>query len=99
MSCFFFVSLFSDFLWILVWGFQSDSYQATGCYNLLCSGFVQINGQIALGATISPLSAYDDKQFDIDILIWKVNDNKKKAHLSFVLTIHLCVIYHHITNM
>ncbi|KAH7296752.1 hypothetical protein KP509_26G037500 [Ceratopteris richardii] len=49
----------------------SDAYQATGCYNLLCSGFVQISDQIALGATISPVSNYDDKQFDIDILIWK----------------------------
>eukprot|EP00250_Pteridium_aquilinum_P021678 c25195_g13_i1 orf=484-1764(-) len=49
----------------------SDAYQATGCYNLLCSGFVQISDQIALGATISPVSEYDNKQFDIDILIWK----------------------------
>ncbi|KAH7315365.1 hypothetical protein KP509_21G046500 [Ceratopteris richardii] len=49
----------------------SDAYQATGCYNLLCSGFVQISDQIALGATISPLSGYGGRQFDIDILIWK----------------------------
>ena len=86
------MSLFSDFLCILGWGFQSDSYQATGCYNLLCSGFIQISDQIALGATISPVSAFDDRQFDIDILIWKVNDNKKKVCLPFVLTMHLCVI-------
>ncbi|MCO5600217.1 hypothetical protein L7F22_054327 [Adiantum nelumboides] len=49
----------------------SDAYQATGCYNLLCSGFVQISDQIALGASISPVSGFDNKQFDIDILIWK----------------------------
>lgn len=49
----------------------SDAYQGTGCYNLLCSGFVQINDRIALGATISPVSMYNDKQFDIEILIWK----------------------------
>ncbi|KAI5076140.1 hypothetical protein GOP47_0008205 [Adiantum capillus-veneris] len=49
----------------------SDAYQGTGCYNLLCSGFVQINDQIALGASISPVSTYNDKQFDIEILIWK----------------------------
>ncbi|KAI3821348.1 hypothetical protein L1987_08914 [Smallanthus sonchifolius] len=36
----------------------SDGYQATGCYNLLCSGFIQINSDIAMGATISPVSEF-----------------------------------------
>lgn len=49
----------------------SDTYQATGCYNLLCAGFVQTNSKIAIGASISPLSSYNAKQFDITILIWK----------------------------
>ncbi|KVH89343.1 protein of unknown function DUF239 [Cynara cardunculus var. scolymus] len=50
----------------------SDAYQATGCYNLLCSGFIQINNEVALGASISPLSKYHGSQYDISILIWKV---------------------------
>ncbi|KAL3824868.1 hypothetical protein ACJIZ3_020897 [Penstemon smallii] len=49
----------------------TDAYQATGCYNLLCSGFVQINHKIAIGAAISPRSSYNTKQFDIGIMIWK----------------------------
>ncbi|RDX65888.1 hypothetical protein CR513_55414 [Mucuna pruriens] len=49
----------------------SDSYQATGCYNLLCAGFVQTNSRIAIGAAISPISSYDANQYDITILIWK----------------------------
>ncbi|CAH9050940.1 unnamed protein product [Cuscuta europaea] len=49
----------------------SDAYQATGCYNLLCSGFIQVNSQIAMGASISPVSAYRNSQYDINILIWK----------------------------
>ncbi|GFZ18256.1 carboxyl-terminal peptidase, putative [Actinidia rufa] len=49
----------------------SDAYQATGCYNLLCSGFIQINSEIAMGASISPVSAYRDSQYDISILVWK----------------------------
>ncbi|KAE9607881.1 putative neprosin [Lupinus albus] len=49
----------------------SDAYQATGCYNLLCSGFVQTNNKIAIGAAISPTSSYDGGQFDITLLIWK----------------------------
>lgn len=52
---------------------QSDAYQATGCYNLLCSGFVQTNNKIAIGAAISPTSSYSGGQFDISLLIWKVN--------------------------
>ncbi|CAL0331525.1 unnamed protein product [Lupinus luteus] len=49
----------------------SDAYQATGCYNLLCSGFVQTNNRIAIGAAISPTSSYAAGQFDISLLIWK----------------------------
>nr|GMC82447.1 neprosin 1 [Ipomoea batatas] len=49
----------------------SDAYQATGCYNLLCSGFIQINNDIAMGATIFPLSSYQGSQYDISILVWK----------------------------
>ncbi|CAL9166750.1 unnamed protein product [Musa hybrid cultivar] len=49
----------------------SDSYQATGCYNLLCSGFIQISSEIAMGATIYPISRYGGSQYDISILVWK----------------------------
>ncbi|CAN7057883.1 unnamed protein product [Brassica oleracea var. botrytis] len=49
----------------------NDAYQATGCYNLLCSGFVQTNSQVAIGAAISPSSSFKGGQFDITLLIWK----------------------------
>ncbi|RID55734.1 hypothetical protein BRARA_G02979 [Brassica rapa] len=49
----------------------SDAYRSTGCYNLLCSGFVQTNRRIAIGAAISPRSSYRGGQFDISLLIWK----------------------------
>ncbi|XP_023530832.1 uncharacterized protein LOC111793262 [Cucurbita pepo subsp. pepo] len=49
----------------------SDAYQATGCYNLLCAGFVQTNSRIAIGAAISPVSSLTGNQYDITILIWK----------------------------
>jgi len=55
---------------IFVW--QTDAYQETGCYNLHCSGFVQTNNRIAIGAAISPTSVYNGRQFDISLLIWKV---------------------------
>ncbi|XP_028769949.1 uncharacterized protein LOC114727407 [Neltuma alba] len=49
----------------------TDAYQVTGCYNLLCSGFVQTNKKIAIGAAISPRSVYNGRQFDIGLMIWK----------------------------
>ncbi|XP_022151674.1 uncharacterized protein LOC111019590 [Momordica charantia] len=49
----------------------SDAYQATGCYNLLCAGFVQTNSKIAIGAAISPISSFTGSQYDVTILIWK----------------------------
>ncbi|XP_074572415.1 protein neprosin-like [Curcuma longa] len=49
----------------------TDAYQATGCYNLLCSGFIQTNNMIAIGAAISPVSTPSGGQFDISLLVWK----------------------------
>ncbi|XP_027332676.1 uncharacterized protein LOC113847643 isoform X1 [Abrus precatorius] len=49
----------------------TDAYQTTGCYNLLCSGFIQTNNRIAIGAAISPRSAYNSRQFDIGLMVWK----------------------------
>jgi len=64
----------TNFFYFLISNYylQSDAYQATGCYNLLCSGFVQTNNRIAIGAAISPTSSYGGGQFDISLLIWKV---------------------------
>ncbi|GMI99355.1 hypothetical protein like AT1G55360 [Hibiscus trionum] len=49
----------------------SDAYGDTGCYNLLCSGFVQTNNEIAMGGSIYPVSSYHASQYDISILVWK----------------------------
>ncbi|KAJ9554558.1 hypothetical protein OSB04_018603 [Centaurea solstitialis] len=48
----------------------SENYK-NGCYNLLCSGFVQTNNRVALGAAIQPISTYNGPQYDIKLLIWK----------------------------
>ncbi|KAJ6299698.1 hypothetical protein OIU76_020638 [Salix suchowensis] len=49
----------------------SDAYQATGCYNLLCTGFIQINNEVSMGASIFPISGYRESQYDISLLVWK----------------------------
>lgn len=64
-------SLYGDHNTRLFTYWTSDAYQATGCYNLLCSGFIQINNEIAMGASISPLSSNGGAQYDISILVWK----------------------------
>ncbi|OAY83967.1 hypothetical protein ACMD2_04592 [Ananas comosus] len=43
----------------------------TGCFNLLCSGFVQIDPSIALGARIDPISQEWGDQYIIELTIWK----------------------------
>lgn len=61
---------------------KTDAYQATGCYNLLCSGFIQTNNMIAIGAAISPTSTYDGGQFDISLLVWKVRTYRSNKTLK-----------------
>jgi len=77
---------------------QSDAYQATGCYNLLCSGFIQINSDIALGATISPLSKYSSSQYDITILVWKVHFLYLFINYLLILDILAWKYAQHLTN-
>jgi len=70
---------------------QNDSYHRTGCYNLLCPGFVQTNKNIALGAAISPISSYNGDQFDITLLIWKVIFcSCYQIHFGYL---HVCLLF------
>ncbi|XP_030963700.1 uncharacterized protein LOC115984845 [Quercus lobata] len=48
-----------------------DAYQSTGCYNLLCPGFVHVDKEIALGATVTPYSKYGGNQYALKFYIWK----------------------------
>ncbi|KAM0020138.1 putative neprosin [Helianthus debilis subsp. tardiflorus] len=62
----------------------SDGFQRKGCFNLECSGFIQISNKIALGATMSPTSVIYGSQHDITIIILKVF-LKKSNHLSEII--------------
>ncbi|XP_020258196.1 uncharacterized protein LOC109834572 [Asparagus officinalis] len=49
-----------------------DGFQSTGCYNLLCKGFVPYKpSAYVLGTKIRPLSTYDGDQYDITLRIFK----------------------------
>ncbi|CAK9317383.1 unnamed protein product [Citrullus colocynthis] len=52
-------------------GWMVDSYKSTGCFDLTCSGFVQTNPSVALGAVIDPVSYTGGQQFIISIGIFQ----------------------------
>ncbi|KAK1415746.1 hypothetical protein QVD17_31532 [Tagetes erecta] len=47
-----------------------NGYQS-GCYNMICPGFVQTNQNVCLGAAIDPISTYNGQQYDVAFMIWK----------------------------
>ncbi|XP_027187913.1 protein neprosin-like [Cicer arietinum] len=47
----------------------SDNFKNTGCYNLLCSGFVQTSKSYYLGAPFAKTSIYGGEMFEIAISI------------------------------
>ncbi|KAK2654525.1 hypothetical protein Ddye_014381 [Dipteronia dyeriana] len=49
----------------------SDGYQKTGCYNLQCPGFVQIDDVLALGGSVEPVSIYKGQQREIQFIVKK----------------------------
>ncbi|KAG6511188.1 hypothetical protein ZIOFF_029243 [Zingiber officinale] len=56
-------------------GWIADGYGRTGCYNLLCPGFVQVSKKFAPGIIVQPLSSYNGSQFVIAITVYKDNVN------------------------
>ncbi|XP_017420883.1 uncharacterized protein LOC108330827 [Vigna angularis] len=61
--------LYGDFATRLFAYWTRDSYRSTGCFDLTCSGFVQ-TGQVALGASIGPVSLFYREQYDINVGIF-----------------------------
>ncbi|CAI9103289.1 OLC1v1001745C1 [Oldenlandia corymbosa var. corymbosa] len=48
-----------------------DNYKSTGCYNLLCEGFVQISNKFALGAPFHLLSNTNALEIEFSVVIFK----------------------------
>nr|POF03706.1 hypothetical protein CFP56_06626 [Quercus suber] len=64
-------------------GAMSDAYQNTGCYNMMCPGFVQIDPRLALGASFTPYSEYGGVQKAINYFVYKDNvDGHWWLHLN-----------------
>ncbi|KAL4600817.1 hypothetical protein ACB092_11G227300 [Castanea dentata] len=50
----------------------NDGYQS-GCYNVMCPGFVQIDNRMAFGATFLPYSVYGGTQTSVNLYVFKDN--------------------------
>ncbi|KAE8710840.1 Detected protein of unknown function [Hibiscus syriacus] len=61
-----------------------DNYKATGCFNYLCPGFVQVHRQISLGLVLNQISVYNGKQIDIDIAILRDGEWWLKLFNQFI---------------
>ncbi|XP_030961730.1 uncharacterized protein LOC126722440 [Quercus robur] len=62
-------SLYGDKNTRLFTFWTADAYTNTGCFNLGCPGFVQVSHQIAMGATLSPLSVYNGPQYTVNFYV------------------------------
>ncbi|KAL5697679.1 hypothetical protein ACHQM5_028799 [Ranunculus cassubicifolius] len=48
-----------------------DGFGNTGCFNIMCPGFVQVSTEIYLGSYLNPLSEFGGPQREIDIQVYK----------------------------
>ncbi|KAI3878976.1 hypothetical protein MKX03_000752 [Papaver bracteatum] len=49
----------------------ADGHKQTGCFNVLCSGFVQVDIDIPLGAVIEPLSVYGKDDYYLHFKVYR----------------------------
>ncbi|KAJ4955351.1 hypothetical protein NE237_012134 [Protea cynaroides] len=50
---------------------QNDDYNAFGCYNLYCPGFVQVSSKLPLALAITPVSIYGGSQSEMFVSVSK----------------------------
>ncbi|HZS53397.1 MAG TPA: neprosin family prolyl endopeptidase [Bryobacteraceae bacterium] len=53
----------------------ADDYNKTGCYNMDCSAFVQVNNGWAIGASIAPTSVAGGAQYEIQLAFYLYKGN------------------------
>ncbi|KAL4302575.1 hypothetical protein GQ457_10G017750 [Hibiscus cannabinus] len=77
-----------------------DSYKSTGCFDLTCSGFVQTNPNVALGATIVPVSSEIGQQYHVTLGMYKVTlTSLTLSHFSKIQTDNAINRYYKQMNM
>ncbi|XP_061357134.1 protein neprosin-like [Gastrolobium bilobum] len=68
--------LYGDKATRLFASWTKDSYVSTGCFDLTCPGFIQVNPDVALGAALEPVSSQSGDQYDINVgMFWDADGN------------------------
>ncbi|XP_026431780.1 uncharacterized protein LOC113329120 [Papaver somniferum] len=50
---------------------RADNQKQTGCFNVLCSGFVQVDNDVSLGAVLEPLSVYGKDAWALHVKVYR----------------------------
>ncbi|CAJ2664050.1 unnamed protein product [Trifolium pratense] len=58
----------------IIVGWHSDNFKKTGCYNMQCQGFVQVDSQFHIGGAVSNVSVYGGPMSDLPITIFQGNN-------------------------
>ncbi|KAI3967549.1 hypothetical protein MKW92_009249 [Papaver armeniacum] len=64
-------ALFGDSHTRLFGYWTADSHKQSGCFNVLCSGFVQVDRDVPLGAIIEPLSVYGKEKWWLPVKVYR----------------------------
>ncbi|KAF8379089.1 hypothetical protein HHK36_028518 [Tetracentron sinense] len=63
--------LYGDYRTRIFTVWTADGYQKTGCWNILCPGFVQVDKEVFLGEPLTNTSIYNGDQFDMMAYVYK----------------------------
>ncbi|KAI3973222.1 hypothetical protein MKW92_014979 [Papaver armeniacum] len=64
-------ALFGDSRTRLFGYWTADNQKETGCFNMLCSGFVQVDSEVSLGETIEPLTVYGKHAWSLPVKVYR----------------------------
>ncbi|KAF8379096.1 hypothetical protein HHK36_028525 [Tetracentron sinense] len=63
--------LYGDYRTHLFTAWTADGYHKTGCWNILCPGFVQVDKEVYLGEAFNNTSVYNGVQYDMMVHIYQ----------------------------
>ncbi|RZC86483.1 hypothetical protein C5167_030560 [Papaver somniferum] len=64
-------ALFGDSRTRLFGYWTADNQKETGCFDVLCPGFVQVDSDVSLGAIIEPLSVYGKDAWELPVKVYR----------------------------
>ncbi|XP_043700452.1 uncharacterized protein LOC122651211 [Telopea speciosissima] len=71
----------------------ADGFHKTGCFNLLCPGFVQVSRKKTLGTVYDVISIYGGQQYEDDFLVYKDPNSGNWWYVTYLNGGHEAVGY------